>query len=287
MNQRYLEEMANLLVFHKILARQSDLSKENLEEKIMRFQEKEDLLIDGVVGPETRWALHFPWVMQAPKHLFVRCEADVIEGIDGFDSIVLREDAAKNYRMLRNEVQDQGGVITSAGGRRHLSVGAGTHRSAKSMHYTGLAFDLSVTSGFFKPQTDPFVITKGDEAHWNVWCRAQGGQDLELSAIYWEHWNSGEDLKKTVAGKFINFTKLCITNGFHPIGPRAAFRRSSDRKYLSSEWWHFQANDLLVPKLSQFGIELLKIDGYTPASIQAENRNIWGNRKATFKVDWS
>jgi hypothetical protein len=154
------------------------------------------------------------------------------------------------------------------------------------MHYTGLAFDLATTSGFFKPDSDPFVVTRGKDTYWEVWCRAPGGEQTELEAIYWEDWNSGTDLKKVVSGRFLNFSGLCRGHGFHPIGPRGSFVREADRKYLNAEWWHFQANDLLIPKLSQLGIEILGIEAYTPERIRTENDGLWTNRKSVFKLDW-
>lgn len=282
----YLERFGELLVFHRLINSPGQLTSENFTEAVIAFQAKEDILVDGVVGPETLWRLQKAWVIQAEKLLFVRCEADVVPGVDGFETLDLRADAAERYRALRREVTEGGGVITTAGGKRALTAGANANRSAKSMHYTGLAMDLATTSGFFKPDTDPFVVTRGEDTYWNVWCRGPGGEDRELEAIYWQSWNSGKDLKKDVAGTFLDFTDLCRKHGFHPIGPRSSFLRETDRKYLSAEWWHFQANDLLIPELSQLGIEMLMIDGYAPEHIQAANQGLWGNRKAVYGKDW-
>jgi hypothetical protein len=286
-NASYLKRIAELLLFHRIIDKLEDLTKNNLADYIMQFQAKENILVDGIIGQETLWRLQYPWVLQSQKLLFVRCEADIVPGIEGYQKVDLREDAAERYRLLRDEVLNRGGVITTAGGKRPLSMGANPHRSAKSMHYPGLAFDLALSSGFFKPKSDPFVITRGEDTFWIVWCRAEGGDEMELDSVYWRSWETnGRDLKKKVRGKFINFTKLCKKHGFYPINPRRAFTRSSERKYLSCEWWHFQATDLLIPNLSQFGIELLRIDGYTTNSIPAESENVWSNRKLIYKVHW-
>lgn len=283
---RYMEQMGELLVFHKIINLPEELTGDNFEALVMEFQEKVDILDDGKVGPETLWYLQYPWVMQAQKLLFVKCEADKVPGSQGYDYYLLREDAAERYRAIRNEVVEQGGLITSAGGKRPLGEGAGTGRSATSMHYTGLAFDLATDSGFFRPDTDPFVVTRGDDGYWEIWCRASRGEDRELEAVYWTGWNGGIDKEKTVEGKFINFTGICGKHGFYPIRPRSSFTRSVNRKYISSEWWHFQANDLLIPKLSQFGIELLKIEDYTPEHIQVTNEHAWSRRRAIYQKTW-
>jgi len=285
--KQYMSKLGELLVFHRVINEPEELTENNFDEIVMEFQDRADILMDGDPDEETLWALQYPWALQAPKMLFERCEADLVPDYDGFDNLTLRSDAAERYRKLRRTVKDLSGVITTAGGKRPLSAQANASRSAKSMHYPGLAFDLSTTSGFFKPEVDPYVITRGDEAnYWIVWCRAHGGQDMEFEAVYWKNWNSGVDLKTIVQDKFINFTELCIEHGFYPIKPRQAFLRQQNRKYLSSEWWHFQANDLLIPNLSQFGIELLKIEDYTRDYIISANENIWSNRKVIFKKSW-
>lgn len=286
-NSRYMKRLGELLVFHRIINSPEELKEENFDEKIMEFQEKEDIRIDADPGEDTLWHLQYPWVLQSEKLLFVRCEADQVPGSGGYSSLLLREDAAENYRALRQDVLDHRGVITTAGGKRSLSTGANASRSATSMHYTGLAFDLAIDSGFFSPDNDTFVITRGEDGYWVVWCRASGGEETELKAVYWESWNSGVDLEKTIEGKYINFTEICAKHGFYPIRPRSGFTRSYDRKYLSAEWWHFQANDLLIPNLSQFGIELLRIEDYTPEFIKTSNEHIWSKKNAIFKVDWS
>jgi hypothetical protein len=286
MDSRYLTRIGELLVFHRLIQSADALTEENFEDAVMAFQVKEDILVDGIVGPETLWRMQEPWALHNPRSMTVRCDADVVPGIDGFEVVDLRADAAECYKALRQEVRELGGTATSAGGIRSLSDGANANRSAKSMHYTGLAFDLATTSGFFKPETDPFVITRGSTSHWNIWCRAPGGDEMELDSIHWQTWNSGVDLEKPILGHFLNFTALCKKHGFHPIGPRIPFTRNTDRRYLSAEWWHFQANDLLIPKLSQLGIEMMMIEGYTPLRIRAENEGLWANRKAVFTLDW-
>jgi hypothetical protein len=154
------------------------------------------------------------------------------------------------------------------------------------MHYPGLAFDLASSSGFFKPDTDPFVITLGGSGYWEVWCRAPRGQETKLNALYWDTPSSGMDRTKTVQGKFFSFTKTAAKYGFHAIRPRLSFTRARDRRYIGCEWWHFQANDLLIPNLSQLGIELMRIAEYTPEYIRNANDTVWGRKQAIFQQDW-
>lgn len=284
----YLRRLGGLLVFHQVIQAPEELREDNFKEVVTRFQEKAGLFTDGKPGMDTLWALQQPWVEQSPKHDFVECQADVVPGYEeGLPVTHLRADAAERYQRLRAEVLSLGGHVTSDGGRRPLNAEVNANRSPTSMHYTGLAFDLFTDSGFFKPERDPFVVTRGAETYWEVWCRAEGGEDKQLEAMYWKNSSSGVDLKKTISGKFINFTELCARYGFRPIGPRTPFTRATDRKYLSAEWWHFQCGELLTPNLSQFGIELLKINHYTPAHIRAQNENIWNNRKRIYQQNWS
>lgn len=157
------------------------------------------------------------------------------------------------------------------------------------MHYPGLAFDVAVQSGFFKPDEDPFVVVKNvaEDPYWIVYARAAGGTQQTLQATYGSGgWSDLKIKTKEVKGKFINFTELCRSHGFYPIRPRPLYLQDKNKAYLSSEWWHFQANHLLTPKISQFGIELLRLEGITEAKIQNENDAAWDNRLSIFGVNW-
>jgi hypothetical protein len=282
----FMKRMGELLTFHKIISRPADLTEDNFDDMIVEFQEKVDIMADGNPRWETLWHLQFPWVESQPKLSFVKCEADKIPGIDGYEHLWLRQDAAERYNGLRKETLSLGGVIPTSGGKRSISEKESAGRSVTSLHYTGLAFDLSCNAGFFNPDTDPFVVAAAGNGYWEVWLRAKGGQEMKVNVFYWDNWNSGVDRTKTVQGKFFNFTKLCAKYGFQPIRPRLSFTRAKDRKYIGCEWWHFQANDLLIPNLSQFGIELLRIDEYSPEMIQKVNDPAWGRKQAIFQIDW-
>jgi hypothetical protein len=283
----YLSKMSELMIYHQIISVPEELTDANLKELVSEFQEKAGLFVDGIPGRDTLWALQYPVVMQAPKQSFVPCDADVAPGHEeGLAQTVLRADVAERYRLLRTEVRGLGGVVTSDGGKRALDADVNSNRSPTSMHYTGLAFDLYTNSGFFKPDVDPFVITRGEETYWVVWCRAAQGQARQLNAVYWKNEADGVDRVKTVSGTFVNFTDVCGKYGFSPIGPRTPFTRPANRQYLSAEWWHFQCNELLIASLSQFGIELLKLEGYTPEAIAAKNSNIWDHRKVIYRKNW-
>ena len=283
----YLKRMGELLVFHDILNSPDELTSANLEHVVTTFQEQHNLFVDGRPGKDTLWALQSPWVAALPKQPLVQCDADVVPGYEeGLSKTTLRQDAAERFRNLRTEIRQAGGFVTSDGGLRELTAEVNSSRSPTSMHYTGLAFDLYTSSGFFKPDRDPFVITRGETTFWQVWCRADDGEQKQLNAMYWHSWNSGVDLNKVVTGRFINFTETCSRFGFYPIKPRTPFTRPHHRNYLSAEWWHFQCNDLLIPALSQFGIELQKLNGYTPNFISTKGPEVWSNRKVIYRQNW-
>jgi hypothetical protein len=285
-NANYMKRMGELLVFHKILNRPEDLTEGNFEEMIVEFQEKVDIMADGNPKWETLWQLQYPWVLQNPKIPFVKCDADKIQEIEGYDHLWLRQDAAEKYNALRKETLSLGGVLPTAGGKRELVEKESAGRSVTSMHYPGLAFDIATTAGFFKPDTDPFVVAAGGNGFWEVWLRIQNGPDMKINVFYWDGWNSGIDRTKMIQGKFINFTTLCAKYGFYPIRPRKNFTRAKDRKFIGCEWWHFQATDLLIPNLSQLGIELLKIDEYKPDYIRNINESLWSRKQALYLLDW-
>jgi hypothetical protein len=142
------------------------------------------------------------------------------------------------------------------------------------MHYSGLAFDLATVTGMRDPDVDPYIIvSEGDR--WRVWSRTDSGSDQTLEAVVWA---GGSTSSRRVTAKVVDFTALAARHGFEPIPPRSSFPEN----YLSAEWWHFQANTLLVPWISQFGIELLSLAQYSEDQVRAVT-GIWNNRKAIFK----
>lgn len=281
----YLDKLGELLAFHGVISGVSQLTQANLKTHVTTFQKKKGLFADGDPGQNTLWALQKPFYGAKPK---LGIEKIVVDPFS-IPHIRLRSDAAALCREIKSAMDDVGARLTSDGGIRSLDDGANAHRSAKSMHYPGLAFDVAIQSGFWKPDTDPFVVVKNtsDSPYWVVYARAQGGSEMTLQATYGSGgWDKLKVQTKTVKGKFINFTELCRAHGFYPIGPRPLFLQPKDKQYLSSEWWHFQANDLLTPKISQFGIELLRLEGVTESRIQDENEAAWENRLSIFGSNW-
>ena len=192
------------------------------------------------------------------KLKWVRCPADKFPGRSGYKRTTLREDCAVAYNELYREVHELGGILTSAGGRRSLASGAGPARSKKSMHYTGLAFDMALPTAMHKPDVDSYVIESIGDRRWRVWMRAEQGENMKLDASYVRRKGKKTQLlQKEVEGKFVDFTALALKHGFHSIRGRRSFFKGGS--YGGAEWWHFQYEKALTRGVSKFGEELLKV----------------------------
>jgi hypothetical protein len=292
--QNLLTILSELLIHHSVIQKAEELTLRNQKDLVKKFQSKVSLPTDGELTPDTLWALQESFISQKVKLKLQDIVVDNLSKPRGLAKVTFREDAANKFNSLMAEVKEKGGIVTCSAGIREIKMVAGLGQSPTSMHYPGLAFDLNIYAGFFNPDVDTYVITKVPTPHptdpnrfrWNVFCRSEKGEEMELEANYWESEKSGVDLQKKITGKFIDFTAIAIKHGFQPIRPLSCFTRPTNRLYICCEWWHFQANDLLIPKLSQFGMELLKIEGYTPEFLQKNNPGVWEARKLVYQQKW-
>lgn len=250
------------------------------EAAVKDFQAKNNLGADGIVGPKTLQVIDAalkaagkegaefddqpeepPAVIQeaTAKMGWVTCPADKYPGKDGYGSTILRTDAAAAYKAFKAEVNALGGVVTSAGGRRALSSGAGPARSKTSMHYTGLAFDMSLATGLQNLEKDPFLCVRvPDSRKWTVWCKSDKAPEVELDVVTCSTVKGKTQLKTTkLKVKAFNFTAVAEKHGFYSISARKSFFEGGS--YSGSEWWHFQYNKALTKNVSKFGEELLKV----------------------------
>ncbi len=273
----YFPELERYLIHAGILSECDLLDRNNFHNAVAEFQDRNGLATDGIPGETTLWNLQEPYVLDHPMEIRV-VEADRVAGYEeGYNRFRLRQDAAFYYEGLREEVLSQGGVITSSGSLRDLSARVTPGRSSKSMHYTGIAFDLYIHSGMRNPEIDPYIITKQGRK-WVVYCRVPfGGETMSLDAIVWD---SGKTSSQKVIARVINFTELAAKYGFYNISSRSCFPSN----YLCAEWWHFQNEYLLTPYISQFGPELLRLN--TIDYNRLKNSPLWSNRKKIFGRNW-
>jgi len=294
-------------------------------EAVEKFQRKHKLYADGIAGPVTLQAFNDALILAnrdgrdlidfntSPLDLekqegsiklrWLKCPADIVGG-KGFGLTVLREDCAEAYTRLYEAVHQLGGVLTSAGGRRLLSVKAGANMSPKSLHYCGLAFDMEPTTAMTNPYTNPFFAVRvGSTRKWEIWAKsslpkeslAQGASDFgvdwrtKMPLLAWGIRNKKNSqgkkvqyaVTKKISANVFSFTQLAKKVGFYPISAKPSFFQSGELR--TSEWWHFQWNEGLIPGTSSFGGELLK--SYTLQ--QCEKFPKWEQvENSKFMIDW-
>jgi len=276
----------------------------NTETAVKDFQSKKGIGADGIVGPKTLQMIdaalkaagkegaefddqpeEAPPVLKEveAKMGWVTCPADKYPGKDGYGSTILRTDAAEAYKALKAEVNALGGVVTSAGGRRALSSGAGPARSKTSMHYTGLAFDMSLATGMQSTERDPFLCVR-DDNKWIISCKSTNPDcpEVELNAVTCRTVGGKTQLVTTkVKVRAFNFTDVAAKHGFARISARKSFFTGG--AYGGAEWWHFQYNRALTKGQSKFGEELLKVYSLD----QCKKFVYWNEAKdCTFGVNW-
>ncbi|MEJ2365160.1 MAG: peptidoglycan-binding domain-containing protein [Deltaproteobacteria bacterium] len=268
----------------------------NTEKAVIRFQETANLYSDGVVGPTNMEAMEKAYTehileISSPgidatdateeRYIFVRCEADEYE--EGYRHLYLRQDAAEAYNEVLSKLRHFKGKLTSSGGKRSLQAQVNANRSATSFHYLGLAFDLYIWSGMEDPENDPYVIKIDDltDRRFEVFvrCESEEVEEVEIDDVVRYH-DPGLQNTVKVTGKFISLSKLLIDNGFQPI--RARRRFIEDGIPLAAEWWHFQYEQPLIPYVSTFGGELLKL--YSMQRL--EGTLPWHFRNRIFKTNW-
>ena len=277
-----IKEIQYRLIVHGYKVDADGLDGPETQQAIMDFQKKNRLYSDGLVGKITTAKL-----LESPEPTMVSSSAVKLKLVkvacdkygDGYDKTTLREDAGKDFQKVVDEAHSLGGIVTSAGGLRSLNTSAGASQSKTSLHYTGLAHDLAVYSGMVDPNKDPYVVSKitiDGKAGWNVSARGNNTLPLaKIKAYTFKH----QEIE--VEGHFFSLTEVFRKNGFKPISPRKSFF-GAKRDDLSAEFWHFSYERALLPMVSTFGGELLKI--YTIKEL--EKYKLWDYRGFIWKKDW-
>ena len=240
------------------------------ELQVEKFQEVAELHPDGIVGkgtlrqinealdaaghPDLKFKIgDHPDPQEPTKRMkWVKVDADKVK--DGYNRFYLREDVAEAFNAFRADVLALGGVVSSAGAKRPLRDSKRSKsRSIKSLHYTGLAFDMALSSGMNNPDRDRYVIEEVGDRRWNVWCKTDN-EEVPIRKIegYTYH-----HTRKIVEDRMFSITEIAEKHGFKPIRARRYFMAGGH--YAGAEWWHFQYEKALTPGVSTFGGELMKI----------------------------
>lgn len=268
----------------------------NTEKAVIRFQEFAAIYADGMVGPITMAALEKEY-----KNHSLEMISPGVESVDGtterlqfvrvpahqhgkgYNRFWLREDVAEAYMAVYDQVDALGGKITSSGARRALDAHVSYNRSATSFHYLGRALDLFVWSALIDPENDPYIVQLKDREsrRMTVYVRvtSEAVNEATYDNILTRYHNKFRNLH-TVKGRFINLTELFKVHGFHDISYRRRFEDDGD--LMASEWWHFQYEKNLIPGVSTFGAELLRVY----ALEHLEDTKPWQFRERIFKQNW-
>jgi hypothetical protein len=187
----------------------------------------------------------------------------------GKDYTSLRTDVSKHYESLYKEVHARGGIITSAGGKRHLADPAKNRNAALfSHHKLGRAFDMSPYS-CFQTSNDPYFAQSAwgnndkirvRQQAWNIWCVADETSpgatisvpEVEIIAWFCKNLGGGKTKmhSKKIKKRMFNFTELAAKHGFTGIYSRQHTMRGAE--FGGMEWWHFQSNVGLVEMKTTF-----------------------------------
>ena len=240
------------------------------ELQVERFQESVELHPDGIVGKGTLKQINealekagesdlkfeigdYPDPEEPTERMkWVKVDADKVK--DGYNRFYLREDVAEAFNAFRADVLALGGVVSSAGAKRPLRDSKRSKsRSIKSLHYTGLAFDMALSSAMNNPTADRYVIEEAGGGKWNVWCKTENESVPFRKTIGYTYHHT----RKIVEDRMFSITEIAEKHGFKPITARRYFMAGGH--YAGAEWWHFQWEKGLTPGVSTFGGELMKI----------------------------
>ena len=284
-SDRYCQALGTLLTFHGVVASPDEVTVSTFGDAVRQFQSDRGLDVDGLAGEDTLWELNHPWALANRLELVVvdmddAAPAGVQHDNDthGFLHPRVRADIADSVARMRADLNALGVPMTSSGATRDLSVKLNPGRSATSIHYSAAAIDLATISGMtldgpLSPDQQPYTIT-ADGGRWRVWGRSDQGDEQTLDAVEWERETT---TTRIVTGRFIDVTEVAAASGFDRIGPRSAFPKD----YRAAEWWHFQSSVVLIPWVSQFGGEVLRLSANKEAEFQSRPVQ-WDRRKLIF-----
>lgn len=278
---RHLQTLlnANLSAYYQLVV-DGDFGPKT-ERAVIAFQKANKVLADGIVGKVTWSALQVTWPAEEitwndvqPKLRPVR--VDVKGHPKSYTFFNPREDLAPGLADLEKRLNEMGAGLSSSGTMRNLNAKVGANRSAKSLHYCGLAIDLHVGSMASNPAKDPYVVMKEVDRYWRVFVATEDPCVEEIELWAWSHPLFKE---VPVTRRLIDLTAMLDEIGWKRIRNRKSYSKSN---YGAFEAWHFQHEKSLIGGTSRFGDELLKM--YTLK--QLEGTPPWQWRDSVWQRDW-
>lgn len=283
---RYFSALSALLCFHEITPTGEIVDAATFRNAVREFQQSVGLERDGIPGEKTLWELNYSWAM-ANRLGLSTVELDSSAGArgvladpgNGQVAALVRTDMAQALRAWRSELLDAGVPLVAEVRSRHTITDENAfEQSCAAIHLTGLAVDLDPLTGMtsqgpIDPEDQPYTITDNGTS-WRVWARSPAGTDVQLSAISWAH---GASHVRQVEGRFLDLTAIAARHGMRPVAPAPSF----PIHYEGAAWWHFEFHAGLVPWLSQFGCEVLRLKTNSESALRT-NRLLWAERHRIF-----
>jgi hypothetical protein len=292
--QQVLAAKSMLYTILGIEAEMSDVFTVTFQSLVRKFQKDNGLVADGIIGAKTFAELQYEFRQMTflPKKTLQRVQCDVYTDTrlqKSFAATRVRNDVADALEKVKAELNSYGALLTTSGGLRELDARVSVGRSATSLHYAGIAFDLYLGAGMINTYLDPYVIERvvaNGRTRYIVWARCN--EQKATVAIPKEFtpknivtYNSRVKPVFCEEDSFVNLTEIFNKNGFSNIHAHRSFENGGNM--TGSEWWHFQFDKQLVKGESTFGEELRKI--YTEQQLQGSKPYLFKN--AVWGRDWN
>lgn len=308
-NDKGAEVITAKAMLHTVMgidAEMSDVFTQAMQQLVRKFQKENGLSADGIIGEKTFTVLARQFsditflqkpLSQVPEkttnsYTLERVICDIYTDFqkqNSYSGCLMRNDAAAALENVKKELNSYGCILATSGGLRDLYEKVSVGRSATSLHYTGIAFDLYLGAGMINTTIDPYVVqrvVKDNRTSYIVWarCSSQKATSHIPHAFVPENivtYASRIKAVKCEDDHFVNLTEIFNKYGFSNIKAHTSFEKGGSM--TGSEWWHFQFDKQLVKGVSTFGDELHKI--YTQKQLQ--NTPPYQFKDKVWGVDWN
>ncbi len=262
-----VQRLQVLLTQHGFSVTQDGHFGAKTEEAVEAFQVRHNLYGDGIVGPLTWQTLEgkvpaptVPAPVSNPQGFVGTARVPLQAPPGGYPSFTMRRDVAEAATRVVDALAAAGAVATTSGGMRDLGAVVTPTRSATSLHYLGLAWDLHVGSGMAVGAKIPYLVTRDSQLprYWRVYarCSAEFGTQRKLPVVI-----AGQGVREITA-QVVDLTEIMLQHGFHriPSRPSSWDKIETDASvHAGTEWWHYQYEVGLQERVTAFGELLLRV----------------------------